>query len=106
MASLPGKDNSNDSIIMAWAKRIKSLVTSKDVEKDIEEEMASRIRIERKNLWLAAHDALVKLENDLRKMKPDVIHYDQEGKEVSAAYSKSQYETRKKLVDKIDKYTK
>lgn len=50
-------------------------------------------------------DQLVKLEQDLRKIKPDQQFFDADGKETGASYSKTKVEEKKKLEDRIAKFT-
>lgn len=51
-------------------------------------------------------DALAKLENDLKKLKPDMEMYSPEdGSLAASAFSKIKNEEKKKLNEKITKYT-
>jgi hypothetical protein len=46
------------------------------------------------------------LEKDLRKLKPDVLHYDESGAPAATLYSKVAIEQRKKVTDRIAKVEK
>lgn len=51
-------------------------------------------------------DALAKLESDAKKIKPDMMMYDKDSGELAAeAFSKPKQEEKKKMNEKIAKYT-
>lgn len=53
---------------------------------------------------VAAFSEYDELSRRIRRFdKPDILSYDREGKEVGAAFSKSQLEERKKIQDRMDK---
>ncbi len=55
---------------------------------------------------VSAIDALQTMERELRKIKPDIEAYDDNGKLVSANWSKAKLEERKKLNERINKARK
>lgn len=60
----------------------------------------------RSNAIVSGLENLRGLQNDLKKIKPDQVSVDENGNEVSATYSKSKFEERKKLLEQIAKVEK
>lgn len=58
---------------------------------------------ERADRALAAVAALQDLEGKIKKIKPDSVQYDLQGKEILSSYSKQTLEERKKLVEQAEK---
>jgi len=59
----------------------------------------------RSNALVQVIDQLAKLEQDQRKLGPDQVTYNDKGEKATETYSKQRTEERKKLTDKITKYT-
>jgi|SRR5882724_2643018 len=76
------------------------------VEDKVVDALVSRELNRRSDSLVQAMDKLSKLEVDLKKIKPDVVTYDINGKVASESYSKVKSEEYKKLNEKIGKFTK
>jgi hypothetical protein len=73
-------------------------------EEKIVDTIVDREKVRRANAWVQVWDILTKLQNDLKKIKPQHLHYDDEGKGVGEPhFSKQQADERKKLQDQINK---
>jgi|CXWL01.1.fsa_nt_gi hypothetical protein len=77
-----------------------------DVEEKIIEAFVNREVNKRSDAVVNALDLLSRAENDLRKIKPDLIALDGDGKELSATFSKAKYEELKKSKEAIVKINK
>lgn len=73
------------------------------VEETVIEHFAKKEVNVRIDKTIAAIDALKLAEADLKKIKPDLVTYDAEGKETTSGYSKTVAETRKKAREKVER---
>lgn len=92
-----------NSVQTAVAEKIATLGPS--VEEKVVDALVGRELNRRSEALVGAMDKLSKLEGDLKKIKPDQISYDEDGKEVSKTYSKAKTEEKDKLNKKIGKFT-
>lgn len=103
--AMPTKGNEgNNTVYTKVAEQIKELGPT--VEAKIIATMVEREEKKRADAWVIVHDALRKLENEFKRIKPDLVAYDESGKEISASYSKAKFEERKKAGEKIEKCKK
>lgn len=75
------------------------------VETDVVAVLVERELTKRTEAVVQCMDTLAKLEGDLRKIKPDQVSYDSTGKIISESFSKNKFEEKKKLTERIDKFT-
>lgn len=97
-------DNKNGkSISVDTADKIKELITTKKIQEGLHNHLADQ-EISKKTLALAQlYEAINKHRIEMRKLKPDVSHFDEEGKLVSEHYSKNQMEALKKAKERLEK---
>jgi len=69
----------------------------------VKEAFVERELQKRTDAMVKAFDKLTEARSDLKKIKPDVIAYDENGQEVSAQYSKAKVDERKKAQEKVAK---
>lgn len=69
----------------------------------VKEAFVERELQKRTDALVKAFDKLTEARSDLKKIKPDVVAYDEDGKEVSASYSKAKIDERKKAQEKVGK---
>jgi len=75
------------------------------VEDDVVEVLVERELTKRTEAIVQCMDTLAKMEGDLRKIKPDQASYDGDGKVISESFSKNRFEEKKKLIERIGKFT-
>lgn len=92
-----------NSVTVAVAQQIATL--NPKVEEAVTKVLVERELNKRSDAIVVVLDTLSKLENDLKKIKPDQISYDLDGKVTAETYSKAKSEEHKKLKEKIAKYT-
>lgn len=76
-----------------------------DVETEVIEALVGREVKRRSEALVQAIDSLAKMENEIKRFKPDIVLLNEEGKETSANYSPAKFKERKELSEKINKYT-
>lgn len=76
---------------------------SPKVENAVVDALVERELTKRSEAVVQCMDMLAKCEGDLRKIKPDQVSYDGDGKEVSSTFSKNKFEEKKKLLERIEK---
>jgi hypothetical protein len=86
------------------AEQLASL--SPKVEEKVVEALTKRELDKRSEAVVKVLDFLSRLEIDSKKLGPDLLTFDAEGKRTSEAYSKSRTEERKKTNERIEKLTK
>ena len=91
------------SVQQKIATQIAELAPS--VEETVVNTLVERELAKRSEAVVQCMDTLAKLEGDLRKTKPDQVSFDNDGKIISESFSKSKFEEKKKLIDRIGKYT-
>jgi len=91
------------SVHQKIATRIAELVPS--VEETVVNMLVERELTKRSEAIVQCMDTLAKLEGDLRKIKPDLVSFDTDGKIVSENFSKNKFEEKKKLIERMGKYT-
>lgn len=79
---------------------------SEKVETSVVDVFVKRELDKRSTALVQVLDTLDQLERDLKKIKPDMVFYSEAGVEEAASYSKAKNEEKKKLQEKIGKYTK
>lgn len=78
---------------------------SPKVEDSVVGVLVQRELTKRSDALVIVIDNLSKLELDLRKIKPDMDFYDEDGTLSASSFSKAKNEEKKKLVEKIAKHT-
>ena len=92
------------TITTAVAEKLANLspvVNAKVVDYMVEKEIEKR-----SNAIVTAMDKLNALKNDLKKVKPDQVFYDDAGAQTRAEWSKSKLEEKNKLTQQVDKFEK
>lgn len=79
---------------------------SPKVENAVVEILVDRELVKRSRALVIVIDMLSEAEGQLRKMKPDQVFYDADGKETASAFSKAKNDESKKLKEKIAKFEK
>lgn len=79
---------------------------SPEVEEQVVNHYVEKEKNRRSDALVKGMDKLTSLENDLKKIKPDQVQLDADGKELSSSYSKAKYEEKKKLEEQIGKLEK
>ena len=82
----------------AVARRISN--SGPDIKNAVVEELAAQVIDKRVSQVVQAFAELDKVEKELRKLNPDVIHYDKDGAPHAPAYSKAVFESRKKVLER------
>ena len=82
----------------AVARRISN--SGADIKNAVVEELAAQVIDKRVSQVVQAFAELDKVEKELRKLNPDVIHYDKDGAPHAPAYSKAVFESRKKVLER------
>lgn len=91
------------SISVDTADKIKALITNEKIQNGLHHHLADQ-EIAKKTLALAQlYEAINKHRIDMRKLKPDISHFDEEGKLVSEHYGKNQMEALKKARERLEK---
>ena len=67
----------------------------------VEIEISARVK-----LTIAAFDELKTISSNIKKIQPDSVAYDIEGKVVSSGFSKAKLDERKKLIERQEKLEK
>ena len=105
VSSLPTKGATMAiSIAEKVAEQISGLGPS--VEADVIEALVERESKRRSTALVDGIDKLAKLENELKRLKPDIVQYDEKGQIVSSTFSKARYDEMKKANEQIEKLTK
>jgi len=91
------------SVHQKIATQIAELAPS--VEETVVNTLVERELTKRSEAVVQCMDALAKLEGDLKKIKPDQVSFDTDGKIISESFSKNKFEEKKKLIERIGKYT-
>jgi len=91
------------SVQQKIATQIAELAPS--VEETVVNTLVERELTKRSEAVVQCMDTLGKLEGDLRKIKPDQVSYDSDGKIISESFSRNKFEEKKKLIERIGKYT-
>lgn len=91
------------SVHQKIATQIAELAPS--VEETVVNTLVERELTKRSEAVVQCMDTLAKLEGDLRKIKPDQVSFDSDGKIISESFSKNRFEEKKKLIERIGKYT-
>lgn len=101
-----GTAQSTTSITNAVADKIAAI--SPAVNEKVIDALVVRELEKRTDAVLSGLDKLRGLQNDLKKIRPDVGgFYDEDGNETKPnAYSKAKFDERKKLLEQIEKITK
>ena len=77
-----------------------------DIKNAVVEHLASQVIDKRVSQAVQAFAELDKVEKELRKLNPDVIHYDKDGSPHAPAYSKAVFENCKKVLERQGKFEK
>jgi hypothetical protein len=80
--------------------------SNEKVQEAVIEILAGKEITRRTDAVVSAIAELNKMESELKKIKPDVVSYDENEVEVSANWTKGKLEEKKKLTGKIEKLTK
>jgi len=91
------------SVQQKIAAQITELAPS--VEETVINTLVERELTKRSEAVVQCMDMLGKLEGDLKKIKPDQVSFDTDGKIISESFSKNKFEEKKKLIERIGKYT-
>ena len=91
------------SVHQKIATQITELAPS--VEETVINTLVERELTKRSEAVVQCMDMLGKLEGDLKKIKPDQVSFDTDGKIISESFSKNKFEEKKKLIERIGKYT-
>ena len=91
------------SVQQKIATQIAELAPS--VEEAVVNTLVERELTKRSEAVVQCMDTLGKLEGDIRKIKPDQVSYDSDGKIISESFSRNKFEEKKKLIERIGKYT-
>jgi len=81
-------------------------MSSKSVKDKVVEMLAEKEVQARTDATMSVLSKLNETNKALNKVKPDNVSYDQDGKEVSATYSKAKFDERKKLLETRDSLDK
>lgn len=92
------------SVSIKVAEQISSL--SPKVEDKVVEALVGRELNRRSEALVIVIDLLSRTEADLKKLRADQFTYDEAGNKTAESYSKVRAEERKKLSERIEKYTK
>jgi len=87
------------SVQQKIATQIAELAPS--VEEAVVNTLVERELTKRSEVVVQCMDTLGKLEGDLRKIKPDQVSYDSDGKIISESFSRNKFEEKKKLIERI-----
>lgn len=97
-------ENKSASILEQVADKLKN--SGSDVASGVVDTLVNEEVEKRKGLVLKAIGVLENKEKELKKIKPDLVALDGEGKTVSENWSKGQLDKRNKLQQSIDKLNK
>lgn len=100
-----GKDNGK-SIVRDFLEKIRKLVTNEFVEEELVKIVSAREAAKRANSLAALLELIHKQETDIRKIRPDVEHFAEDGTPTGVYYSKGQSEALKKARERLDKMEK
>lgn len=75
------------------------------VEEAVVDTLVERELVKRSEAVVQCMDLLSKLEGELKRIKPDQVSYDTDGKIISESFSKGKFEEKKKLIERIGKFT-
>lgn len=90
----------HESVATRLSQSLPSVV-ERVIELRAEAVLASRV-----NTLTQAVEAVSKIDADLRRVRPDTVQYDGEGKIAGEFFTKNQVEEKKKLNDKREKITR
>lgn len=99
-----GKDNK--SIVRDFLEKIKKLVTTDVVEEDLVKVVSNREIAKRSSALATLLELIQRQENDIRKIKPDLEQYAEDGTPTGVFYSKGQSEALKRARERLDKMEK
>ena len=96
----------NKSIIRLVWDKFKELVTDEKVQNSFIDTLVDREIAKRSVALAQLWELIQKQENDIRKIKPDLERYAEDGTIVDVSYSKGQLEALKKSKERLEKMSK
>lgn len=100
-----GKDN-NKSIFHGFVEKVKKLFNEESFDKAVEDLAFSREMAKRAMAGADLMELIEKQEREIRRLRPDIEHYAEDGTPQAPYYSKAQMEALKKAKERLEKMIK